>query len=63
MGMQLMRKVASFWALIEDLKEIYILFIRSIIEQSAVVWCITCDNKNYSERIQKSALRIILGND
>ena len=65
MRMQLLRKVASFGASKEDMKEIYILFIRSILEQSAVVWSssLTCENKNDLERIQKSALRIILGND
>ena len=65
MRMQLLRKVASFGASIEDLKEIYILFIRSILEQSAVVWSssLTIHNKNDLERIQKSAVRIILGNE
>ena len=33
--MELLRRVASFNAPEEDLKEIYILFIRSILEQSA----------------------------
>ena len=37
MRMQLLRKVASFGASKEDLKDIYVLFIRSILEQSAVV--------------------------
>ena len=32
--MQLLRKVASFGAPIDDLKDIYILFVRSILEQS-----------------------------
>ena len=36
--MELLRKVASFSTPIEDLKEVYILFVRSILEQSAVVW-------------------------
>ena len=65
MRMQLLRKVASFGASKKDLKEIYILFIRSILEQSAVVWSssLTCQNKIDLERIQKSALRIILGNE
>ena len=65
MRMQLLRKVASLGASKQDLKEIYILFIRSILDQSAVVWSssLTCENKNDLERIQKSALRVILGND
>ena len=60
--MQLLRKVASFDPSAEDLKEIYILFIRSILEQSATVWhsYITEENKSDLERIQKSAVRIIL---
>ena len=36
--MELLRKVASFGAKVKDLKTIYILFIRSQLEQSAVVW-------------------------
>ena len=36
--MELLRKVASCGASIEDLKTIYILFVRSILEQSATVW-------------------------
>ena len=65
MRMQLLRKVASFGASKEDLKEIYVLFIRSILEQSAVVWSssLTIQNKKDLERIQKSALRIILGHE
>ena len=35
--MELLRKVASFGAKVEDLKTIYILFVRSQLEQSAVV--------------------------
>ena len=36
--MQLLRKVASFSPPLEDLKTIYKLYVRSILEQSAVVW-------------------------
>ena len=61
--MALLRKVASFGPPIEDLKDIYILFIRSILEQSAVLWhsSLTNENKLDLERVQKSAIRIILG--
>ena len=54
--------MASFDPPAEDLKEIYLLFIRSILEQSATVWhsSITEENKSDLERIQKSAVRIIL---
>ena len=61
--MQLLRKVASFSPPIEDLKTIYFLFIRSLLEQSATVWhsSLTDENTNDLERVQKSAVRIILG--
>ena len=41
---------------------IYILFIRSIVEQSCIVWhsSLTEDDHSALERVQKSALRIIL---
>ena len=60
--MELLRKAASFGPPIEDLKDIYILFIRSILEQSATVWHsgITSENSSDLERVQKSALKIIL---
>ena len=46
-----------------ELKEVYILFIRSLLEQSAVVWhsSLTEENRNDLERIQKTACKIILG--
>ena len=46
-----------------DLKNIYILFVRSQLEQSCVVWhsSLTEQQKSDLERVQKSALRIILG--
>ena len=60
--MELLRKVANFDAPVEDLKDIYLLFIRSILEQSAPVWhsSITSENSSDLERIQKSAVKIIL---
>jgi hypothetical protein len=60
--MQLLRKVASFGTPIEDLKDIYILFVRSLLEQSATVWhsSISTENDNDLERVQKSAVKIIL---
>ena len=46
---------------IEDLLTIYKLYIRSILEQSAVVWNsgLTEENKNNLERVQKTCLKII----
>ena len=62
--MILLRKVASFGASIDDMKNIYILYIRSILEQSCVVWhsSLTKENSQHLERVQKSAVRTILGN-
>jgi len=61
--MQLLRKVASFGTSLYELKDIYILYIRSLLEQSATVWhsSLTEENRTDLEMIQKSALRIILG--
>ena len=63
--MELLRKVASFGTNMEEKRNIYILFIRSILEQSCVVWhsSLTEENEQDLERIQKSAVRIILGRD
>ena len=60
--MALLRKVASFGAPLEDLKTIYVLFIRSILEQSATVWHSSLSEENIKdlERVQKSAIKIIL---
>ena len=60
--MELLRKVASFGTPQDDLKTIYILFIRSILEQSATVWHSSLNEDNCSdlERVQKSAIKVIL---
>ena len=60
--MELLRRVAGFGTPPEDLKEIYVLFIRSILEQSATVWhsSLTQENKDDLERVQKTALKVIL---
>ena len=61
--MELLRKVAFFTSSIDDKKAIYIQYIRSILEQSCVVWhsSLTQENRDDLERIQKSAIRIIIG--
>ena len=61
--MELLRKVASFGTSNDELKDIYILFIRSHLEQSAVVWhsSLTENNRNDLERVQKTALTSIWG--
>ena len=62
--MQLLHKASKFTNNIRDLKQIYMLQIRSKLDQSAVVWhsSLTQKNRNDLERIQKSAVRCILGN-
>ena len=59
--MQLLRKIKSFNAPLKDLKQIYITFIMSCLEQSCTVWnsMITKENSDDLERIQKCALKII----
>jgi hypothetical protein len=61
--MRLLIKVASFGTSQGELKDIYILFIRSLLEQSATVWHSSLTEENISdlERIQKTAVKIILG--
>ena len=58
-----MRKVSKFTISKEERKHIYVLYIRSILEQSCVVWhsSLTQENSDDLERVQKAAVRIILG--
>ena len=60
--MQLLQKCASFTKYKSELKNIYVLFVRSILEQSCVVWhsSITQEESENLERVQKSAIKIIL---
>ena len=60
--MIILKNLFSFNVPISDLIEIYILYIRSVVEQSAVVWhsSLTKAEQNDLERVQKVALRIIL---
>ena len=61
--MLLLSRAAAFTSNSHDLKRIYLTYIRSIVDQSAVVWhsSLTEKNRNDIERIQKVAVRIILG--
>ena len=61
--MVILQRVSSFGLEIEELVNIYILYIRSVVENSAVVWhsSLTQANEMAIERVQKVALRIILG--
>ena len=60
--MQLLRKVVSFGASVPENLDIYKKFIRSHLEQSCTVWnsALTKGNEKDIERVQKSALRLIL---
>ena len=60
--MRLLHKLVKFGVPQEDLKVIYILYIRSHLEQSCQVWhsSLTLENVTDLERVQKNALRIIL---
>ena len=61
--MIILKKLIQFNVPLEELLQIYILYIRSVVEQSAVVWhtSITSGEEKDLERIQKVALRLILG--
>ena len=63
--MIILRKLYVFHVPIVDLIRIYIIYIRSLLEQSCVVWHIslTQEDSNKLERVQKVALRIILKDD
>ena len=60
--MQFLHRAAKFTNNVWDLKKIYMLQVRSKLEQSAVVWHSSLTQKNSSdlERVQKSALKLIL---
>ena len=59
----ILRRLKNNGANTEELKNIYCKHIRSILEYAAVVWHagLTLENKATIERVQKSALAIILG--
>ena len=63
--MILLHRLFQFNLPTEDMIEIYTLYIRSILESSAVVWhsSITKEEVIELERVHKVALRIILNND
>ena len=60
--MELLRRISNFGASLDDLKNIYILYVRTLLEQSCSVWHsgLTEENTQDLERVQKSALKIIL---
>ena len=58
--MQLLNAAASFTSNIYELRSIYLTYIRSVLEQSAVVWhsSLTSKNRKDLERVQKSEKKI-----
>ena len=63
--MVILRKLYGFSIPVVDLVHIYTMYIRSVAEQSSVVWSsdLTRGEEYDLERIQKVALRIILADD
>ena len=61
--MSFLHKASKFTSNVNDLKRIYMLQVRSKLEQSAVLWHfgLSQKNRNDLERVQKSAIKIILG--
>ena len=61
--MQLLHAAANFTSASQELRSIYVTFVRSILEQSAVVWhsSLSFENRRDLERVQKAAVRVILG--
>ena len=59
--MMILKKLYSFNVPTENMVNIYVLYIRSVVEQSSVVWSslITQGQEYELERVQKVALRII----
>ena len=63
--MRLLHKLVDFGVPLDDLLTIYILYVRSILEQSCQVWHSSLNLENFQdlERVQKNALKIILQDD
>ena len=63
--MLILRKLSEFKVPKSDMITIYILFIRSVIEQSFVVWSSSLTQEDIAsfERVQKIALKIIYKDD
>ena len=61
--MLILKNLVKFDVPLADLVQIYILYIRSVTEQSAVVWhpAITKGERRDIERTQKVALKVIFG--
>ena len=59
--MEILRQMSKFTKSVKDKNHIYKTYIRSVLEQSSVVWSssITKKNKSELERVQKVAVRLI----
>ena len=60
--MLLLKQTLSFGATREEMVHLWILYCRSVLEQSAVVWSssLTQENKDDLERMQKSFAKLVL---
>ena len=60
--MQLLRGIKSFGASVDEMVHLWILFCRSVIEQSCVVWTTTLNQENIEdlERTQKTFAKLVL---
>ena len=63
--MTILKKLYTFNIPVEDLKNIYILYIRSLVEQNVAVWSHTIAQEETEdiERVQKIAIKTILKED
>ena len=63
--MRLLHKLVNFGVSVPDLVNIYVLYVRSILKQSCQVWhsSLTQEKSQNLERVQKTAMKIILQND
>ena len=63
--MELLRQMTKFTKSIIDKLQIYKVYIRSVLEQSSVVWnsSLTKQNERELERVQKVAVRLIIGKE
>ena len=61
--MPILTNAAAFTTNRQDLKKIYLTYIRSVLDQSSVLWHSSLSQKNIKdlERVQKVAVRVIMG--
>ena len=61
--MPILTNAAAFTTNRQDLKKIYLKYIRSVLDQTSVLWHSSLSQKNIKdlERVQKVAVRVIMG--